>query len=373
MLDIIIACFNSPSYLNSLFNSINIFIKNKELINIIVIDDCSSYEESYKNLIKQYAKFFKIKYYKTNKNSGPGIARNLGLKYSKNNFITFIDDDDIIRDDILNYCIPNYDLIVTNYNYDDTDKQIATNYINSVQGIIFKKSFLKEYSLKFPAIQYGCEDSVFRVLCFTLSNKILKIKDKSFYKKLWRTDSTFSGFMAQGGQLNIENYSKLEFIIFDNLYFRELYKYIKKYPNILELSYFQQNFLKVLDNIIDWNIIFNPYIAYNFVLDYLVMLMYNINFYLDKNILNENLYYLDEKLKSIIFISFLSTRNQDNILITNFKNLNSNNYSILSNFSQIINKYFILNFNNFYDIKSINNLYCNYYYKNQFLNKKVIL
>ena len=101
--------------------------------------------------------------------------------------------------------------------------------------------------------------------------------------------------------------------------------------------------------------------------------MYNINYFLRKDILNIDINFLNPNLKSLIFISFLCSKNQDNILITNFKKLNYNSPPILQNFNQIIDKYFKLTFNNFYDIKAINNLYCNYYYNEWAIGKKINL
>lgn len=363
-LDIIITCFNPLNYLNNLLKSINTYISNKQLINVIIIDDCSSFGFEYKEIIKYYNNYFNCLYYKTKKNGGPGVARNLGLQYSNSEFITFIDDDDSIIEDILPYCYKNYDLIITNYGINNR-QNITIDYINSVQGIIFKKDFLKTQNLIFPQIHNSMEDSIFRCLCLTLTNSILKIHNKSFYYKNMRNDSTYHRLYIRGkNKLNVETFSGLEIIIFDILYFQEL----KKYPNI-DIN----NFLKVLNNIIDWKTIYNDYIQYNFILDYLVILMYNINYYLNKNILKMEINSLNPNLKSLIFITFLCSKNQNNILITNFKKLNYNKFSILQNFNQIIDKYFKLNFNNFYDIEAINNLYCNYYYNEWAIGKEINL
>ena len=363
-LDIIIACFNPSNYLNNLLKSINTYISNKQSINIIIIDDCSSFSSEYKEIIKYYNKYFNCLYYKTKKNGGPGVARNLGLQYSNSEFITFIDDDDSIVEDILPYCYENYDLIITNYGINNK-QNITIGYIDSVQGIIFKKNFLKTQNLIFPQIRNSMEDSIFRCLCLTLTNSILKIYDKSFYYKNIRNDSTYYRLYIKGkDKLNVETFSGLEIIIFNILYFQEL----KKYSNIDII-----NFLNILNNIIDWKAIYNTNIQFNFVLDYLVILMYNINYFLKKDILNININFLNPNLKSLIFITFLCSKNQDNILITNFKKLNYNRPLILQNFNQIIDKYFKLNFNNFYDIEAINNLYCNYYYNEWAIGKKINL
>ncbi|PWX16163.1 hypothetical protein CYK66_10230 [Clostridium perfringens] len=89
---IITPMYNSFNYMKRFFESFeNQTMKNFE---IIIIDDCSS-DGSYQKLL-EFIKTIKlnIKVLKTSKNSGPGNARNMGIKAAKGEWITFVDNDD---------------------------------------------------------------------------------------------------------------------------------------------------------------------------------------------------------------------------------------------------------------------------------------
>ncbi|MSW50312.1 MAG: glycosyltransferase [Actinobacteria bacterium] len=84
--DVIIPIFNQSKYLEfALDSSLRQGILRK---NIYLIDDCSS------DLPDKIAAKYKINYLKTEKNSGPAAARNLGIKSSSSEFIAFLDADD---------------------------------------------------------------------------------------------------------------------------------------------------------------------------------------------------------------------------------------------------------------------------------------
>jgi len=85
---IIIPHFNDIERLQRLLNSIPL---NRLDIEVLVIDDCSPAEENLKNL-KRIAP--KIKWYSTEKNSGAGRARNIGLQYAAGKYLLFADSDD---------------------------------------------------------------------------------------------------------------------------------------------------------------------------------------------------------------------------------------------------------------------------------------
>ncbi|HAP3151589.1 glycosyltransferase family 2 protein [Escherichia coli] len=95
----------------------SILKQNGDQFEIIIIDDGSS-DNSHK-IIEHYNNN-KIKYY-YNVNSGVSIARNLGFKYAKGDFIIFLDSDDLVTKDQLiifeNAIInnPDYDIYFSSY------------------------------------------------------------------------------------------------------------------------------------------------------------------------------------------------------------------------------------------------------------------
>ena len=66
---------------------------------LILIDD-SSTDDSYEKL-KKYASTstLNIKIFQTEKNSGPGLARNIGIEKATGEWITFVDNDDWVTED----------------------------------------------------------------------------------------------------------------------------------------------------------------------------------------------------------------------------------------------------------------------------------
>ena len=93
-LSIIIPVYNSKETLARSIRSINnqiIPLKNMKVEIIIVVDD----GKSYKKIIPKIKKNFFIKIIKTSGiKTGPGNARNIGIKAAKSEWIAFLDSDD---------------------------------------------------------------------------------------------------------------------------------------------------------------------------------------------------------------------------------------------------------------------------------------
>ena len=92
LLSVIIPVYNREDKILNALNS----IPNREDIEIIVIDDCSS-----DNTVKVLKQFNNIIIIELNKNCGPGNARNKGLDIATGRFITFLDSDDWFNTDNL--------------------------------------------------------------------------------------------------------------------------------------------------------------------------------------------------------------------------------------------------------------------------------
>jgi len=95
---IIIACFNPKNYLGGLLGSIVRQYLQDE-IEVILSDDCST--EDYSDIVEKYRPLLNIKEIKTDYNFAPGNTREKGLEIATGKWITFIDQDDILIDDVL--------------------------------------------------------------------------------------------------------------------------------------------------------------------------------------------------------------------------------------------------------------------------------
>jgi glycosyltransferase involved in cell wall biosynthesis len=105
LLSIVIPAYNSREYIYECLNSIFSQIVND--IEVILVNDGST--DSTVDIIKKefeiHIKNNRLKIFHQ-ENSGPGSARNRGLKECKGKYITFLDSDDIILDDYFNEIIP---------------------------------------------------------------------------------------------------------------------------------------------------------------------------------------------------------------------------------------------------------------------------
>lgn len=87
---------------------------------VIVVDDCST-DDSFKQL-QAYANnsSMSIKLFKTEKNSGPGNARNIGIREASGEWITFVDNDDWVSNDFfekINAVLEREDVNCVIYDY----------------------------------------------------------------------------------------------------------------------------------------------------------------------------------------------------------------------------------------------------------------
>lgn len=357
MITIVITCFNKEFYLNRLLNSLvnNISLNNYQYYKILVIDDCSNYQEKYIDIIKQYKKYFNIQYLKTNKNSGPGVARNLGLNNCNTNFITFIDDDDVVSSDFLKILEEKYDIISTPIYIENKNSYTDSSLlINSVQGIIYKTSFLKEkLKLSFLPISEGLEDSIFRAISFISSENILFLdKEKSFYTRILRTDSNFTRshnieYICDNDNI-FNDVSVIDDLIWLSLFVKNLSLIEEKQINKNKLYNFLQNYYNSSNLINCSNII---------LLDYYLIFYYLFNKYFVK----EDIKLLKEKnfFNDIFIISLYISKYQNNYIYIFPKNLKYIKDIELNNIFDIFNN----QFPQIYNIDFIINKYANFYYK----------
>ena len=94
-ISVIIPLYNAEKFVGECLESL--LQQSFQDFEIIVVDDCST-DNSVK-VVESYQKFFgdKLKIFSTKKNSGsPGTPSNLGVKFSRGEYIFFMDNDDAI-------------------------------------------------------------------------------------------------------------------------------------------------------------------------------------------------------------------------------------------------------------------------------------
>lgn len=174
---------------------------------VIFINDNSSNSTDYKSLLREW-KYFEI----NNGYPNPGMARDFGLQKSSGKYIWFIDSDDYITSDAIDYIIKSFskydiDLIMFNFKRIKKEKslkniekiypakkEILINFQNEIEKattclfseirsewrLVFKKQFLIDKKIKHCEKINYFEDIYFTTTVFRNVNNIL-FTDKILY------------------------------------------------------------------------------------------------------------------------------------------------------------------------------------------------
>ncbi len=205
-INIIIPCYYKSAIIRPCFESLA-RQTNKNFI-VTMINDCSPNTNcEYQDIRNEFAQYYHIDYYKTEINSGPGIARQIGLNNNKSQYILFIDDDDYLDDNAIE-AYWNY-LIESNFNKNIAfinGKRKLVNYGNEVQdnhggftsltGSIFNYYYIQQGNIKFTNLIFD-EDTLFisefmfYIEYLSKINGIIYIKNiqNIIYFKIYNQDS----------------------------------------------------------------------------------------------------------------------------------------------------------------------------------------
>ena len=198
---IVTPMYNSFSLMKRYFASLcQQTYKNFE---VIIVDDCSS-DDSYEELCK-YAEVspLTIRVFKTEKNGGPGIARNVGMDAARGEWITFIDNDDwvdthlfekiedVIKENEVNSVI--YDYYTTN---GKENKRASSMYYgeggviplskcmiyvrNHTIGKFYKLSNCREKNIRYPEVR-RCEDVAFVIRAIDACGSTYYLNEPLYY------------------------------------------------------------------------------------------------------------------------------------------------------------------------------------------------
>ncbi len=164
MITVIVPIYNTEKYIRRCINSIiNQTYKNLE---IILVDDGST-DNSF-NICKEYEKKdARIKYYKK-KNEGQGEARNYGLERANGDWISFVDSDDWIKEDMYEDMIGisekyEVDLIICGWYRDHGFKRIEQPCPKETQ------KYNNEELMK----EYLCNNFITSSMCNKIYKKVL--------------------------------------------------------------------------------------------------------------------------------------------------------------------------------------------------------
>ena len=101
-LSIVIPVYNSQKYLRLCLNSICTQIKTN--IEVILVDDAS--KDNSKKICNLFVKKYNfVKLLSNKKNQGVSLSRNLGINFSKGKYLLFLDSDDELSKNSVNYIL----------------------------------------------------------------------------------------------------------------------------------------------------------------------------------------------------------------------------------------------------------------------------
>jgi len=193
---VIIPIFNGAKYISQCIESI--LFQTYKSIEIIVVNDGSTDESE--SIIKLYPVNLI-----NQKNAGVSVARNIGLKSAKGEYIHFLDVDDWITIDFYEKMVSAIQLTDSDIaccNVDNYISRRSTNLKHSVLisetedkfkitnvarygyvwRYIFKKSFLIENNILFKEGQLG-EDTPFSMVAILKANRLITVPDAIYYYK----------------------------------------------------------------------------------------------------------------------------------------------------------------------------------------------
>ncbi len=224
---IVIAAWNAQSFI---LTAIDSALSQKGVsVEVIVVDDAST--DSTCNVVESISDS-RVKLFRSEKNGGPGAARNIGFAVAKGKWIAVLDSDDSMKQnrlknmldkapidaDILidNFCELYSDGVVSNPFYSNAELPlgklnlsflIKTNLVfTSIKSTgyvkpLFKNEFLKQHTIKYwPEVKIG-EDYYFLASCLARGANA-EVLNEAGYIYTIRAGSISS-------KLNIEHIDKL--------------------------------------------------------------------------------------------------------------------------------------------------------------------
>lgn len=187
MIDVIIPAYNAHKTIEQTLTSIA-FQSIVDKLNVYIIND---YGKDYKEIIEYYSNFMNIKELQLEKNSGPGQARQYGIDNSKNEYIIFIDSDDVFADALSIETLynelsnSNNDIIVSTFleELENTFIPKQTQYV-WMHGKMYKRSYIIKNNIRFNDT-YTNEDCGFNQLCYMCGANYLELNRTTY---IWRNN-----------------------------------------------------------------------------------------------------------------------------------------------------------------------------------------
>lgn len=264
-LSIIIPMYNASQYIERCLNSIYHQGLNVNEFEVIVINDGST--DNSLEIVKDYLTSYKNIRFFSQKNSGQGAARNLGIKYATGEYILFLDSDDFLLPqsinkilsivkhvscDVINFLmeveLPTGNVkesYLYHYDYDKiySGKELLLRTginIGSACSSLYKRSFILQNNIFFP-VDMKHEDVFFSYQIYTFASRVIFTKTHAYYY-CWHPDSTDRNKSYENLKLlqlsDISQAYYLNKLSLDKRVNKELREHLKKISNSTLMSLF---------------------------------------------------------------------------------------------------------------------------------------
>lgn len=197
MLTVIIPCFNpGPVFLDTLGSLAE---QTARLFNVIIVNDCST-NEFFDNAVLPN----NVIVLSTPENSGPGVARNIGVRHTDTKYLMFLDSDDLLHKDCVSRLLAaiiriDADAVACGYKkFKDNCKSQAldegrvTSKIDRLTfvakrgfapwGVIFKTEFISRFP--FSSELRNAEDIYFTVSYLHAMKQLHYLDEKLFFYRV---------------------------------------------------------------------------------------------------------------------------------------------------------------------------------------------
>lgn len=263
-LTIIIPAYNSERYIEKcIFSILKQTYTNLE---IIIIDD-NSMDNTYDICKKIEKNDARVKIIRNIENKGVSISRNIGINVATGEYMTFVDADDYIEEDMYEILInrlenEKVDIAMCNFftelNGKDTrakkeDKEIMVDNIKMLNDIflsdyfcgfvwnkIYKADIIKKNNLRFDNNIFICEDLLFNCQYISKIKKGYYTTRKMYYY-VQRINSSYNTKYNDRWKTVIQAYEKIALYVNKDSVKNFQYSYLYSLLNLKEKIYMSQN------------------------------------------------------------------------------------------------------------------------------------
>ena len=251
---IIIPAYNAQDYISNLMCTIQAqtYIEKCKIVIINDNDNNALYNFLYDEFSKLDIVILKTKVAQ----SGPGAARNIGLKYViKQNipYIIFADADDIFYSTMAiqmlytTITMDSQDFVFAPFYKEDKTLEFNDDYDIWLFGKIYKTDIIKKYNILFPETYYG-EDNAFNLFYQLVTQKHAKLKYPIYVWKNNENSLTNQKREAVYYEYFVNNYKEqfklLQYLINNNIVKEE--KIEKILPERVIRLYFDYNHMYIM-------------------------------------------------------------------------------------------------------------------------------